>query len=80
MKSILLKLEDDLLKETELLLDGINKSRNRYINEALHYYNRIQKRKMLANMLKNESKMVADESMKVLAEFEKLEILDDEAV
>jgi hypothetical protein len=35
---------------------------------------------MLANMLKNESKMVADESMKVLAEFEKLEILDDEAV
>jgi hypothetical protein len=74
MKTLSLKLDDILYKETEQLLEMINKPRNRYINEALHYYNRIQRKKILSDRLALESKLVSGESMKVLKEFE---ILDD---
>ncbi len=73
MKTLSLKLDEMLYKETEELLARIKKPRNRYINEALKYYNQLQKRKMLDEMLEKESKMVAEESMRVLAEFEGLE-------
>jgi predicted transcriptional regulator len=74
MKTLSLKLDDILYKETEQLLEMINKPRNRYINEALYYYNRIQRKKILSDRLALESKLVSGESMKVLKEFE---ILDD---
>ncbi len=73
MKTLSLKLDDLIYKETEQLLEKMDKSRNRYINEALKYYNRIQKRKLLAELLEFESKLVSEESLKVLAEFEALE-------
>lgn len=76
MKTLSLKLDDLVYKETEQLLEKIKKPRNRYINEALQYYNRIQKKKIIAKLLETESKLVSDESLKVLAEFEKLEEYD----
>jgi hypothetical protein len=76
MKTLSLKLDDIVYKETEQLLKKINKPRNRYINEALHYYNRIQKRKIISKQLSLESKFVSDESMNVLNEFEKLDDYD----
>jgi hypothetical protein len=76
MKTLSLKLDDFVYQETEELLGKINKPRNRYINEALQYYNRIQKKKIIEKLLEEESKIVRDESMKVLSEFEKLEDYD----
>lgn len=76
MKTLSLKLDDDIYQDTESVLETINISRNRYINEALLYYNRIQKRNILAKALEAESKLVAEESTKVLAEFESLEDYD----
>lgn len=76
MKTLSLKLHDAVFQETKKLLEEIKKPRNRYINEALQFYNRIQKKRILEKLLEEESKMVRDESMKVLAEFEKLN--DDE--
>ena len=76
MKTLSLKLDDLVYKETEQLLEKIKKPRNRYINEALQYYNRIQKKKIIAKLLETESKLVSDESLKVLAEFEKLDEYD----
>ena len=76
MKTLSLKLDDDIYQDTESVLETINISRNRYINEALLYYNRIQKRNILAKALEAESKLVAEESKKVLAEFESLEDYD----
>jgi hypothetical protein len=76
MKTLSLKLDDFVYQETEKLLGIIKKPRNRYINEALQYYNMIQKRKLIEKLLEAESKMVRDESMKVLSEFEKLEDYD----
>lgn len=70
MKILSLKLDEDIYKETEELLDRINKSRNRYINDALQFYNSMQKKKILQKQLEEESKMVSKESMSVLEEFE----------
>ena len=76
MKTLSLKLDNSVFEETEQLLDKIQKTRNRYINEALHYYNQIQKKKLIEQMLVQDSKLVSDESIKVLHEFENLEDYD----
>ena len=73
MKSLSLKLEEDIFEETERILESLPKSRNRYINEALQFYNLLQRRKMLAAQLDEESMLVSEESLSVLAEFEALE-------
>lgn len=73
MKTLSLKLDDNIFEETEELLGKMNKTRNRYINEALEYYNKIQKKRILDKILIAESKMVSKESMNVLSEFEKMD-------
>jgi predicted transcriptional regulator len=73
MKTLSLKLDDDVFEDTEIVLEQIKKPRNRYINEALHFYNRMQKRRLLALQLGLESQLVSDESMLVLQEFESFE-------
>jgi hypothetical protein len=73
MKNLSLKMDDSIFSETEKIVSKINKNRNRYINEAVEFYNLLQKKKILAKQLQKESKLVQEESMKVLAEFEKLQ-------
>jgi hypothetical protein len=72
MKTLSLKLDDRVFDDTEQIISKIHKPRNRYINEALDYYNRIQRRKYLAYRLENESSLVKEESLEVLHEFESL--------
>ena len=69
-------MEDIVFQETEAILTKVGKNRNRYINEAVQFYNIVQKRKLLARQLKNESKFVRDESMRILEEFESLKCED----
>lgn len=73
MKNLSLKMDDSIFKETEGILSKVRKNRNRYINEAVQFYNLVQKRKILSKQLKKESKLVREESMKILEEFEGLE-------
>jgi len=73
MKTLSLKLDDNIFNDTESVLSRIKKSRNRYINEAVDFYNKINKRKLIARKLSQESKLVSSESLNVLSEFEKLE-------
>lgn len=73
MKNLSLKLEDDIFSETEKVISKVKKSRNRYINEALSFYNHLNRRRLLARQLGKESKLVAKDSMEVLAEFEKFQ-------
>lgn len=73
MKTLSLKLDDSVYLETEKLLEKIKKPRNRYINEALAYYNRIQKKRFIDDLLAQESKLVSAESMRVLNEFDDLD-------
>lgn len=76
MKTLSLKLDENIFNETEQVLLKVKKSRNRYINEAVDYYNRLNKRNILAGKLTHESKLVGKESLKVLSEFENI---DDES-
>ncbi|MCK9311768.1 MAG: hypothetical protein VB110_09030 [Bacteroidales bacterium] len=73
MKTVLLKLDDSIFVETENILSRIQRPRNRYINEAVEYYNKFQKRQILEKRLRNESALVMEESMNVLKEFEEVE-------
>lgn len=70
MKNLSLKLQEPVFLETETLLAQLKKNRNAYINEALAFYNRLQKRRLLAEQLRRESALVAANSMEVLAEME----------
>jgi hypothetical protein len=72
-KNLSLKLKDEIFEETERVLKKIKRPRNAYINEAIHFYNRLFTRKTLKNQLQKESAMVAEDSMAVLEEFEKFE-------
>jgi glutathionyl-hydroquinone reductase len=72
MKTLSLKLEDNIYRETEEVLVKLKKSRNRYINEAVDYYNRLNRRSLISKRLSVESKLVRNESMDVLHEFESM--------
>jgi len=73
MKTISLKIDDSIYQQTETILSRIQKPRNRYINEALAYYNKLQQRELIEKKLKMESTMVASESKNVLADFESVD-------
>ena len=72
MKTLSLKLDDNIFEETEKITSKLNLARNRYINEALSIYNLYNNRRLLKKQLSKESKIVSKDSMDILAEFEKL--------
>jgi predicted transcriptional regulator len=76
MKTVSLKIDDSVFGETEKILSKIRKPRNRYINEAIDFYNKIQSRKILESKLAMESELVRYESMSVLKEFEDIDYVD----
>ena len=73
MKTVSLKIDDSIFGETEKILLGIEKSRNRYINEAINYYNRLQRQLILEKKLIMESDLVKRDSMLVLNDFEEID-------
>jgi len=76
MKTVSLKIDDSIFRETEKILSRMKKPRNRYINEAIDYYNRLQRRLMIEKRLKKESDLVKSDSMSVLKEFEEVDYVD----
>ena len=76
MKTVSLKIDDSIFGETENILSRIKISRNRYINEALEYYNKLQRRKILEKRLKKESDLVKNDSIMVLKDFERIDYVD----
>lgn len=76
MKILSLKLDDDIFNEAEEVTSKLNVARNRYINEAVSIYNRVNKRRLLKTQLAMESVLTSKDSMDILREFEK--ILDED--
>ena len=76
MKTVSLKIDDSIFGETEKILSEVKKSRNKYINEAIEYYNRLQKRLILEEKLKKESYLVKNDSLSVLKDFEDIDYGD----
>ena len=74
-KALSIKLKEEVFQETEEIIRKIPMSRNSYINQALEHFNKVKKRRLLAEKLRQESKLVSKESLAVLGE---LELLEDE--
>ncbi len=72
-KALSLKVKDDIFKEVEEIVHQTNIPRNAYINQALSFYNKFNKRKLLKRKLHYESHLVKNNSLEVLEEFEKIE-------
>jgi hypothetical protein len=72
MKTVSLKIDDSIFIETEKIISKLKKPRNRYINEAIDFYNRHQRRSLLEKTLMHESALVKKESLAVLQEFERM--------
>ncbi len=68
-----LKLDEEIFLEMESILEKKDQPRNRYINDAVQHFNQLNKRNILSKQLAIESRLVAEESMKVLSEFESFE-------
>ena len=73
MKNLSLKLEENTFNEVEDIVSKINKKRNKYINEALSFYNKLYKRKLMRSQLIEESKLAYGSSLDILTEFEEIE-------
>jgi predicted transcriptional regulator len=76
MKTVSLKIDDSIFCETEKILARIKKPRNRYINEAIEFYNKLQRNQILEKKLKKESELVKTDSMSVLKDFEEIGYVD----
>lgn len=73
MKTLSLKLDDDIFSETEKMTAELKMARNRYINEALRKFNEYNRKRALRAELQRASKAVMANSLEVLAELEALE-------
>jgi len=73
MRTLSLKMDEMIFAETERILFSSKIPRNRYINEAVKYYNNLQKRIFLEKILQKESQEVMVSSMEVLKEFENID-------
>ncbi|MFH0887367.1 MAG: hypothetical protein V1843_04290 [bacterium] len=71
-KVLSLKLKDNVFEETENILHKIHKARNGYINDALAFYNKVFQRNFLKLKLAKESRIVADDSLAILKDFDSL--------
>jgi hypothetical protein len=76
MKTVSLKIDDAIFGETENILSRIKVPRNRYINEALKYYNKLQRRLILEKKLKSDSDLIKNDSIDVLQDFERIDNVD----
>ncbi len=72
MKTLSLKLDDEIYNDAEIITSKLKLARNRYINEAVSIYNLYNSRRLLKKQLESESKLTKTDSMSILHEFEKL--------
>ena len=78
-KALSLKLDETIFEEAEKNSERLSVSRNSYINRAVAFYNRLQRRKWLQNQLLKESKLLKEDTEEFLKSFELLEDLPHEA-
>lgn len=72
-KALSLKLQESVFTDVEKITHKIRMPRNTYINHALKFYNSLNRRKLLKKQLHRESLLTRNESLAVLAEFERIE-------
>jgi predicted transcriptional regulator len=73
MKALSLKLKDEISDDVERIIKTIHVSRNAYINQAVQFYNTLNKREALREKLRKESSIASATSLEVLREMEELD-------
>ena len=69
-KAISLKIEDQIFDKTEELISELKISRNKYINDSLENYNRMEEMEKVNALLVKASILVRDNSIEVMQDFE----------
>ena len=77
MKVISLHIDNRIFLETEDIVARLEKSRNRYINDAIDFYIKQQQRLLLVRRSYKDSDQLRDESMQVRRDFEDFEYGDE---
>lgn len=78
MKKISFKMEDKVFGEMEELLSILKKPRDNYINEAIGFYNTVQKREIHEQKLRLDAELLKDNSLAALKDFEDIYNLSDD--
>lgn len=78
MKSLSLKLDDELFLKLENIRENLHEARNRFINEAIKYYIEKRENEFIREQLHMESMMIREESEKIVREFESYDGLEGE--
>ncbi len=76
-KALSLKMEDHIFNETENLLRKLHIPRNAYVNQAVAFYNRCQKRRLIKRKLQKEIPLLKEDTRSFLKDFELLEDLSE---
>lgn len=74
-KALSLKMDDQVFEETEGILRKIRVPRNAYINQAVEFYNRCQKKLLLKKKFRKDVEILKEDTKKFLKDFELLEDL-----
>jgi metal-responsive CopG/Arc/MetJ family transcriptional regulator len=72
-KLISVKIDEKVLEETDEMVKNLNISRNKFVNEAILEYTKMQKRAELEEQIRKEIGLIRESSLEVLKEFEALE-------
>lgn len=72
-KAISVKIRDEIFEEVEEITKKMKTSRNAYINQALKYFNQINRRRLLKDTFARESQIVRENSLEIMEEFERIE-------
>lgn len=78
MKSLSLKLRDDLFTDVEEIREKLHEARNTFLNEAVEYYIKVKKRELLALKLAEESRLVKKSNREFLKDAENYDGLGGE--
>lgn len=73
MKNLSLKLDDAVFLETEKMVEQLNETRNRYINKAVDFFNKMQKKKMIGEQIAMDSLAVREGSLEICRDLEPLD-------
>jgi hypothetical protein len=73
MKSLSLKLQDNIFIETEKMLEALKKPRNTYLNEAIAYYNKYQRRLWLEKQFAIDVVLAGEDSVEMARSLENLD-------
>lgn len=73
MKNTQFTLEASTSTEAHKITHQLNINFGEYINQAINFYNKHQKRKLLETQIAYESMLVREESLEVCREFEQLD-------